>query len=584
MTRFVGVVSLVTLGAVALSAQPQRPAPTPAAAGVVSGSVVSAETGQPIRNAPLRLISTAPAATHQTTSDGDGKFVFSSVPAGTYTLSGSKGGYLEMVYGARRPGASMAGTPIQIAAAQKIERLELKLPRGSVITGTVTDEYGDVAFNTAVRILRYVYSNGERYGTSNGQQDFTDDRGVYRIAGLMPGDYIVSAVPQNIVSQVMTSNAMARDRYLSVVAAAKAAGRDASASALGFRPDAEALLNRPIDPRGYVPVHYPGSVLTSGAAPVHVGLSDEVSGIDIRLQVLQTANVTGTVTWAGGTAPAGARIQLLDPQMPMPTLGSWWTGLRPGAKFVFYGVSPGAYVVRVSTSEAGSDLFATADIQVDPSRTNEVELSLQRGMSVSGSIALEGAPVTFSRLHVILEPVSMIADPEMGRERVAVDAAGRFVIRGLVPARYRFSIEGLPAGWSLGSAMFGDRDAVDQLLEMRAGVNLTGGVLKLTSKLGEIAGAVTNAASQPVVNAMVIVFPEDRRLWVPKSPRIQTSTLSPDGRYTARGLPPGDYRIAVADPEPQQWFDIEYLTQLLPAATPVALALGDKKQLDLRVK
>jgi len=442
--------------------------------------------------------------------------------------------------------------------------------------------FGDPAFNTTVRALRFVYSNGERYATMSGLQDVTDDRGMYRIGGLMPGDYIVSAVPKDTVSQVTQNNALARERYQLAVAAAKASGR--SVAALGFRPDAEALMNRPIDPKGYAPVHYPGSVLASGARPVHVGLHDEIANIDIPLQIVHTSNVTGTVTWSGGTVPRGARIQLLDPTIPMPTLGSWWTGLVPGAKFVFYGVTPGAYVARVSTTEAGQDLFATADVLVDPSRPTEVELQLQRGMSVSGTVQLEGAPVALTRLHVILEPVPMIADPEMGRERASVDATGRFVLRGLLPARYRFAIDGLPAGWSLGSAMFGERNAVDRLVEVQPGVNLTGGVLKLTSGLAEIAGSVSNAASQPVVNAIVLVFPEDRALWVPRSPRIQTASLSADGRYTARGLLPGDYRIVVADPEPQQWFDVEYLGQLLPLATAVTVGPGEKKQQDLRAK
>jgi hypothetical protein len=580
MTRILAALSALALSA--LSPLPQtRAQPAPPPSGAVSGIVLSADTGLPIRKGQVRLVSTTPPVTRTAATDAEGRFVLTGVPAGSYAVSASKPGYLEMVLGASRPGASMAGRQIQVVASQRVENLELKLPRGSVITGTITDEFGDPAFNTAVRVMRFVYSNGRRYATTFGQQDLTDDRGAYRIAGLMPGDYIVSAVPRDVVSQTMAAREMQRERFAAAQAAARAAG---NATPLGMRPDAAELLSRPIDPRGYVPVHFPGSVLPGNATAVQVGPGAEVGGIDIRLEVVHTATVTGAITWTEGAVPGGARVQLLDPAMPMPTLGSWWTGLQPGAKFSFYGVVPGSYLLRVHTSAGGADLFAFTEIQVSPGVANEVELRLQRGMTIAGTVALGGAPIALSRLRVILHPVVTDADPELGMERVALDAEGRFAFRGIVPARYRFSFEGLPAGWSLGSAMFGDRDAADYLLEVEAGQNMTGGVLKLTSKSAEISGAVTTTTGQPITTGLVLVFPEDPRLWLPQSRRIHHVPLSVEGRYAVRGLPPGDYRVAIADPEPDQWFDAEYLTQLLGVAVRVALAEGEKKQQDMRVR
>ncbi|HEX7780882.1 MAG TPA: carboxypeptidase-like regulatory domain-containing protein, partial [Vicinamibacterales bacterium] len=132
------------------------------------------------------------------------------------------------------------------------------------------------------------------------------------------------------------------------------------------------------------------------------------------------------------------------------------------------------------------------------------------------------------------------------------------------------------------SAIFGDKDLADYLVEVEPGRNLAGGVLRFTSRSAEIAGVVTNAASQPVVTAAVLVFPEDRRLWVPQSRRIHVAPIASDGRYSVKGLPPGDYRIIVADPEPQQQFDVQYLSDLFTLATLVSLAEGEKKTQDLR--
>jgi hypothetical protein len=578
--RRVGAAVIVVMSVASGMAQQPPPVKGPAPA-IISGALADAASGQPVRKAQVRLMTLSPSGPVMVTaSDDQGRFVFTGVRAGEYTVAASKPGYLEMVFGARRAGPAMAGTPVRVVAGQKLDGINVRLPRGSVITGTITDEFGEAAFQIPVRAMRYVFSNGARYATAAGHSAVTDDRGDYRIAGLPPGEYIVSAVPRDVVSVTAGMNDELRGRIAAAFAQARAAGNEVPT---GMRPDALERVNAEVDPRGYVPVHYPGSVLPSGAATVRVGERDEVAGIDIRLQIVHTARVTGTVTWAEGAVPAGARIQLLDPSMPMPTVGAWWTNQRPGGRFVFYGVVPGSYVVRLHTSSGGADLIGAVDVQVAASQANEVDLAIVRGPTVSGTVALDGAPVPLSRIRVVLRPVSLPADPEMAMERVPVDAAGRFTLRGLVPARYRVQLEGLPAGWSIESAIFGDRDAADYLLEVESGRNLPGGVIKLTSKVAELSGAVTTAAGQPVLNATVLVFPQDRRLWVPQSRRILAVSPGADGRYVLRDLPPGDYRVAVGDPEPGQIFDVEYLSQLVTIATPVTIAAGEKKTHDIRV-
>jgi hypothetical protein len=39
---------------------------------------------------------------------------------------------------------------------------------------------------------------------------------------------------------------------------------------------------------------------------------------------------------------------------------------------------------------------------------------------------------------------------------------------------------------------------------------------------------------QPVVNAAVLVFPDDRRVWLPQSRRIHLAAIGFDGRYAVR--------------------------------------------------
>src|SRR5437868_468616 len=90
----------------------------------------------------------------------------------------------------RRP--LQAGTPLQLADGQQLKGLRFQLPRGSVIGGRVLDEDGEAMPGVMVRVMRYQYLQGARRLTPGGGGQ-TDDKGQYRVWGLMPGDYYVNA-------------------------------------------------------------------------------------------------------------------------------------------------------------------------------------------------------------------------------------------------------------------------------------------------------------------------------------------------------------------------------------------------------
>lgn len=573
----------------ALSAQEAVPAQTPS--GAIAGVLTSADLGHPVRKAQIRLVSASPRMTRTTTTDADGRYAFPNLPAGEYTLSASKPGYLDIVFGARRPGASSIATSIRLTAGQRLENVSLRLPRGGVIAGVITDEFGDPAFNTPVRSMRYGFSNGERMLQPAGNA-VTDDRGAYRIAGLLPGEYLVSAVPRDIVATTALAAEAVRDRMAQVVAAERAAGNRVTQSSME-EARREGRVAEPVSPTGYVPVYYPGTPQPSTAARVRVGVSEEVSGVDIRLQVVQTATVSGTVASGEHALPAGVNVQLIDPALPIANVGVWFRTARPDGTFSFYGVVPGAYALRARASlpatgpAGGGELTAAMDVPVGVDGARDVALRLQRGVSVSGSLSLDSVniPIDLPRVRVELFPISTSADWEMALMRVTPDAGGKFVLHGVAPGRYRVSVGGLPDGWRLASAVFGDKDAADYHLNVEADGNYAGGILRLTERTSEVAGALSNASGAPVTDRSVILFPADRGHWLPQSRRIHVTQPGPDGRYTIRSLPAGDYRVAaVVDPEPGQQFDPEFLAQLLTGSTAITLGEGEKRTQDIRVR
>ena len=75
-------------------------------------------------------------------------------------MSASKAGFVALQYGQRRPAES--GTPIEIGDGQMLDKLVIALPRGSVISGRITDEFGEPVANAFVMGMRYGYVAGAK--------------------------------------------------------------------------------------------------------------------------------------------------------------------------------------------------------------------------------------------------------------------------------------------------------------------------------------------------------------------------------------------------------------------------------------
>src|SRR3954467_10283049 len=182
-------------------AQPQDAPPTPT--GAIAGRVIASHNGRPVKRA--RVFVTAaelPDGGRGVLTDDQGVFDLAELPAGRSTLTVSKSGFVSLSYGQRRP--LQAGTPLQLADGQQLKGIAFQLPRGSVIGGRVLDEDGEgmpgVSVGeerrarpvVSVRVMRYQCLQGERRLTPAGAGQ-TDDKGQYRVWGLMPGDYYVNA-------------------------------------------------------------------------------------------------------------------------------------------------------------------------------------------------------------------------------------------------------------------------------------------------------------------------------------------------------------------------------------------------------
>src|SRR5688500_19023834 len=238
--------------------------------GRIVGRVLSTDSGGPLRRAQVRL-SAPEIAVKTALTDTEGRFEFKDLPAGRFTLSASKSGYVTVQYGPTRPFES--GRPIELADKQVLAKADIAMPRGGVISGRIVDEFGDPLPDALVSAMRQTWSNGRRRLLPTGRTGSTNDLGQFRMYGLPPGEYYVSATLRNM--DVMMFDA-----------------------ALLGGPSAGASGSTPAS--GYAPTYFPGTTSAAGAQRVPVAVGQEAQNTDFALAPVRLARISGTVMTSDG--------------------------------------------------------------------------------------------------------------------------------------------------------------------------------------------------------------------------------------------------------------------------------------------
>ena len=601
-------------------------APQPVGTGTISGMVTMAGTGQPARKVRVNLSGAELRGSRSTNTDDQGRFSFTALPAGRFTLSVNKPGHLSVTYGQRRPGTQ--GTPIQLSDGQKFQA-QLQIPRGSVLTGVVLDENGEATPGTSVRAMRLV-RQGERRTLQSAGSGSTDDRGMYRIFGLQPGDYVVCATPRNNQVSDFERGQVEMQALRETLTALQAARgnedqtRNIEARLSAIQSAAPQASDEPLS--GYAPICYPGTLSTTEASPIALNVGEERPGIDFQLQLVPMARVEGMVLNSTGGQIQNLQVTLQEASALGNSFGITQSA-RPDneGRFRINNVAPGQYKLSARAQIGGPQgrggqvivdgqpipagrggapatpaggrgapaaqrpepvtVWGAADVVVDGRNVSNVMVPLQLGMSVSGQLTFEGAippPTDLTRLRVTIN--SADPGPMSTNSSARVDASGRFTVQSVAPGRYRLSAGGAP-GWYLESVTVGGQDALDFPFEVKGNQAVGGVAVTFTDKQTELTGTVVDDKNQPAVDYTLVIFPADNRYWTgTTSRRIQTVRPGTDGRYTVRTLPPGDYKIAtVLDMEPGSAADPAFLQQVEAATLRVTLQPGEKKQQDIRL-
>ena len=654
--RVVGTIVVITGVNLAAGQTPaQRPAaPGPVvlpAGGFILGQVVDAGNGQGIPGVQVsltggsgptaivdeRLVAQfekglvpaemlARAGTRRAITDAEGRFLFRDLTRGSYTATATLGGYSPGAFGRRRPEGP--SRPLELADNEKVADATIRLWKLAAISGTITDDAGEPVVGISVLALRRYYVGGhQRIGNAIGAQ--TDDRGIYRVASLTPGDYVI-VVPFETTSYPAT--AVEEDR---VAAAAGPSGERVRARAESGAPapsagirigdlivqtstGANKSLALPVaSPADRLMVYptwfFPGTTSLSQATPLTVGSGEQRTGVNLVTRPVPSTRVSGAVTAPDGPAanlavrlyPADATSLSSESGFEIATASTDAAG-----RFTLLGVATGRYTLRayrIPRSVAFSDGSSAGMVRggVTPSATNptqwaelpvavgdtpvvDVAVTLRPGATVSGHLVFDGAAVKPTPQQ--MQQISITVSPADGRflttpaPAVRADTSGRFVTTGHPPGQYAITASPPTRDWVVKSIAAGGTNFLEQPLVVDA-ADLGNVVVTYTDRVAELSGTVQGIPANTDEIFTVLLFPSDPN-WIATGMVVRRPISVPvdrTGTFQTRVPLAGEY-LAVAI---SQDFAAEQTTALFTSlarmATRVPITEGEKKAISLPV-
>jgi hypothetical protein len=450
--------------------------------GSIGGRVLSM-TGEPVEKTTITLsrvsmssgipspegLFPAPSQPVALETGADGTFSFADLTPGAYMLRAGRRGYASLT----------RVRTLTLQPGQAISDVIFKVTPQAVISGRIADADGDPLENAGVSALRATYNrNGKQWTTIGSAR--TDSQGSFRISGLPPGKYILSAGARNYG----------------------------------------------------IATFYPGSPDPSGASAVQAGAGSELSGLDIR--VLRDGPrrfaIRGkAVMTTGGTVTHG---QSLTVKTPDGQGGGGPAGsVRDDGSFEIKNVRPGTYIVQTLDAflrSGGAVTTAWTDKgQVEATVTDhdveDVVLPIRPAMTIPGVVKIVGGdlhaqPTVAWLAHAV--SFNGAAPAAQVRED------GSFEIGGLGPVLYDVQLRGLPYHVFVKSIRFAEHDVTHVPVDLKDGPPGKIEIL-LCPGAPSVAGIV-----RP--DAVVALWNKDD---------VHTITADEHGAFRFDNLAPGDYRL-----------------------------------------
>jgi protocatechuate 3,4-dioxygenase beta subunit len=547
---------------------PPRDNPSPRVTGtaILRGRVVAADSGQPLRRAQVRLlpnfnlngpgtaIISGPGAGRATSTDANGRYEFKDLAAGRYSLSASKGSYINLSYGQRRP--NEPGKPLEVVDGQTIEKVDFALPRGAIVTGRVLDELGEPAENIQIALMQPRTVQGRSQLSPTGRTVQSNDLGEFRIVAVPPGQYYLSASSRSIIPLAVESD----------------------------------------DRSGYAPTYYPGTASLAEAQRLTLAVGQTLSDMTMTLVAARMAHIAGFALDSQGRPMTSGNITLTQRVNNGPSFTMGMGGMiKADGSFALPGLAPGDYIVSVSTLPASpGDVIesATTKITLAGQDIDGLQLVASRLSTLSGRVlATDNAQAQALRPSSIRlnampkDPDPLLLGPGLTQGRVNEDGTFTLTSRpGSIRINMITDLSANGSAWTLKAVRVNGVDVTDSGFDVGTSQDIGGIEVELTNRVSSLSGHVTNGRGETLMDYSAIVFSQDRERWTDTGRYFRTGRPDQEGRYKVTGLPAGEYfAIALETVDPNETKSPEFLERASRSAIRFSLDEDETKSVDLKL-
>lgn len=402
------------------------------------------------------------------------------------------------------------------------ESITLNMTRGGVITGKISRANNDPVVAIRVRAMMIRDADGRRPTNVEPSSDrLTDDRGIYRIFGLVPGTYVVFAGGRGFSG----TGANAYDNDAPTFA--PSSSRDTAEEIILASGEERTVDIRYRGTSGHVVSGNVTLTMPPSSPWIQVNLTRFVtsSTLDFRVSTYQNANTKG---------------------------------------FEFNGVADGDYLIWTSYGARAGDTLVSEPkrITVKGADVAGIELITKPLASVAGTLVLEPSTIAeckdkrrplFEETLVSLQrnqkqpakdlPIDV---PLYTSSQASPDSAGSFQLRNLAAGQYEFNLRLFAKYWYLRSVTLpGPKDSppndlARNSLTVRAGDRVTGLKATLAEGAASISGQVELPEERRAGRIVFYVVPAEKD----KSDEVLRYLAAPvadDGSFTLDHVPPGHY-------------------------------------------
>jgi protocatechuate 3,4-dioxygenase beta subunit len=533
----------------------------------ITGTVVNSATGEPISRAlvqmsPSEFTVAVNPSTQQLAdainsryrqrvmlTDREGRFKFEGLAP------------MKIMFNVRKPGffgpnelseGGLQSASPRVEVGPETPPVVLKLVPEAIITGHVTDANGEPLEGVTLRVSGVQHMNGRRQlqpmlqDQEEPQTWATNEDGEYRVAGLAPGSYYISAVPYS-------------------------ANHD-QAQSLGI-------------PKVAFPVtYYPGAAELNDATPLQLSAGQRAE-IDFTIRPVPVIVIAGGLNGAGRAQDIDLEFSnqsgddvSLDKQVDSQT-----------GTFQAHVIAGGPCVIKAEAKDAlERPLHAQVTVNATVSVRN-VRLNLEPALSIpiavrvestrSYSSSAEGATAMKRDNFGSSIPVSVNLHPiEMGRPELSASVEGGpnnpfLVLRNLEPGRYK--VEAIPNNttsnaWYVKSISYGGADLLRQELTVAPGQAAAMEIV-LRDDSAILHGTVQSGEEDEGQTVAVLVVPD----YAPLDAKMIVA--NDRGEFQLDGLAPGDYKVFAFDRlDGLEYSNPETLDQYASRAAQVSLQPNEK--------